>query len=296
LSELQIDFDLRRYVGRLRYSLSQGDENAAGLLALLALADVPGAHPQGWQGLLASSTAEPIFRSDEQVLLSASSLDAFEKCPLHWFIQTFAVGKQSFQASIGTLLHKALELAKEPADIQTYVESNWHELEFELGWQERAQRQRAMEMSALLAQYLRESGAAHTAEEGFELEVGRLRIRGKIDRVEKSDSGLVIADLKTGKTLPDAASSKQLAVYQLAMIRKVGAENVSGAKLISIGTGKLKILQQEKLQQEHLAALDNAFESFEKSTSASDISAKFSTHCEADQDCSLLIREVVTNA
>lgn len=296
LSELQIDFDLRRYVGRLRYSLSQGDENAAGLLALLALADVPGAHPQSWQGLLASSTAEPIFRSDEQVLLSASSLDAFEKCPLHWFIQTFAVGKQSFQASIGTLLHKALELAKEPADIQTYVESNWHELEFELGWQERAQRQRAMEMSALLAQYLKEAGAAHTAEEGFELEVGRLRIRGKIDRVEKSDSGLVIADLKTGKTLPDAASSKQLAIYQLAMIRKVGAENVSGAKLISIGTGKLKILQQEKLQQEHLAALDNAFESFEKSTSASDISAKFSTHCEADQDCSLLIREAVTNA
>jgi RecB family exonuclease len=296
LSDIHIDFDLRRYVGRLRYSLSRGDRSAAGVLALLALADVPGAHPQTWQGLLSSSTTEPIFGSDEQVLLSASSLDAFEKCPLHWFIQTFAVGKQSFQASIGTLLHKALELAKEPADIQSYVESNWHELEFELGWQERAQRQRAMEMSALLAQYLKDTGAAHSAEEGFELEVGRLRIRGKIDRIEQTESGLVIADLKTGKTLPEAASSKQLAIYQLAMIRKVGAENVSGAKLISIGTGKLKVLLQEKLREENLRELDAAFESFESATSASEISARFSTHCETDRDCSLLLREVVASA
>lgn len=296
LSDIQVDFDLRRFVGRLRYSLAHGDQSAADILALLALADVPGAHPETWQGLLTSSTAAPIFSPDEQVLLSASSLDAFEQCPLHWFIQTFAVGKQSFQASIGTLLHKAMELAKEPADIQTYVESNWHELEFELGWQERVQRQRAMEMSALLAQYLNETGAAHSVEEGFELEVGRMKIRGKIDRIEETDSGFVIADLKTGKNLPDAANSKQLAVYQLAMIRKVGAEHVSGAKLISIGTGKLKVLQQEKLGQEQMQALDESFKSFEISTSASEISAKFSSHCEADRDCSLLIREVVASA
>ncbi len=295
LSDIQIDFDLRRFVGRLRYALSRGDQSAAGLLGMLALADVPGAHPQNWQGLLAPSTTEAIFKSEEQVALSASSLDAFEKCPLHWFIQTFAVGKQSFQASIGTLLHKALELAKDPADIQTYVESNWHELEFELGWQERAQRQRAMEMSALLAQYLIDTGSAHGVEEGFELEVGRLRIRGKIDRIEGTESGLVIADLKTGKTLPDAVNSKQLAIYQLAMIRKVGAENVAGAKLISVGTGKLKVLEQEKLQQSHLDALDQSFASFEAATSAAQITARFTTHCEADKDCTLLIRESVSN-
>jgi len=295
LNQTPIDFDLRRFVGRLRYALSQGDQTAAPLLALLALADTPGAHPDNWQGLVSSSTEDPIFKSDEQVLLSASSLDAFEKCPLHWFIQTFAVGRQSFQASIGTLLHKALELAEKPEDIQTYVESNWHELEFELGWQERAQRQRAMEMSALLAQYLREANSAQSVEEGFELEVGRLRIRGKIDRVENTEAGLVIADLKTGKSLPDASTSKQLAIYQLAMMRKVGAENVAGAKLISIGTGKLKVVEQQKLQQDQLASLDETFQSFELATSAGEIFASYTTHCDSDRDCSLLIREAVSH-
>ncbi len=295
LNQTPIDFDLRRFVGRLRYALAHGDQTAAPLLALLALADTPGAHPQNWQGLVLTSTEDPIFKSDEQVLLSASSLDAFERCPLHWFIQTFAVGKQSFQASIGTLLHRALELAENPEDIQTYVESNWHELEFELGWQERAQRQRAMELSAVLAQYLREANTAHAVEEGFELEVGRLLIRGKIDRVENTEAGLVIADLKTGKSIQDAATSKQLAIYQLAMMRKVGPENVAGAKLISIGTGKLKVVEQEKLQQDQLAQLDEAFLSFESATTSGEIFASYTTHCDSDRDCSLLIREPVSH-
>ena len=293
LNKTQIDFDLRRFVGRLRQALASGDQGAAGMLALLALADVPGAHPQNWQGLVAPSTRAPIFSPDEQVVLNASSLDSFEKCPLHWFIQNFAVGRQSFQASIGTLLHKALELAKDPTDIQTYVESNWHELEFDLGWQERSQRQRAMQMSALLAQYLADAGAGVGIEEGFELEVGRLRIRGKIDRIEQTEAGQVIADLKTGKSLPDAQSSRQLAIYQLAMMRKVGPENVAGAKLISVGTGKLKVLEQSPLTQDKLDDLDKSFSEFELATSESEIAARFTSHCGADRECSLLLREAV---
>ncbi|BDQ00023.1 ATP-dependent DNA helicase [Aquiluna sp. KACHI24] len=290
-----IEFDLRKLVGRLRQRLAAGDQSAAGTLALMALADVPGSHPSNWHGILEPSSTEPIFREDEDVTLNASSLDAFEKCPVHWFVQTFAVGRKSFQASIGTLLHKALELATSPGDIQTYVESNWHELEFEMGWQERSERQRAMEMAALLAEYLASALTLVSAEEGFEIEVGRLRIRGKIDRVEATEDGLEVADLKTGKSLPDAKSSKQLAVYQLAVSKKHPDKTVLGAKLVSIGTGKLKVSKQAQLDETTLSELQVSFSEFESATSADRLIARVSEHCSADADCSILLAKAVND-
>lgn len=291
-----IEFDLRKLVGRLRQRLAAGDQSAAGMLALLALADVPGSQPSNWHGILEPSSNEPIFREDEDVSLNASSLDAFEKCPIHWFVQTFAVGRKSFQASIGTLLHKALELATAPGDIQTYVESNWHELEFEMGWQERSERQRAMEMAALLAEYLASAPTLVSAEEGFEIEVGRLRIRGKIDRVEATPDGLEVADLKTGKSLPDAKASKQLAVYQLAVSKKHPDKKVLGAKLVSVGTGKLRIAKQDQLDESALFELQASFSKFESATSADQLIARVSEHCSADSDCSLLLAKAVHSA
>lgn len=291
-----IEFDLRRLVGRLRQRLAAGDQSAADMLALMALADVPGSHPSNWHGILEPSSSEPIFLEDEEVTLNASALDAFEKCPVHWFVQTFAVGRKSFQASIGTLLHKALELSTSPGDIQTYVESNWHELEFEMGWQERAERQRAMEMAALLTEYLASAPTLVSAEQGFEIEVGRLRIRGKIDRVEQAADGLEVADLKTGKTLPDAKSSKQLAVYQLAVSKKHPDKKVLGAKLVSVGTGKLKVSRQDQLDEKVLGELQLSFADFESATSTEQLIAKVSEHCSADADCSILLAKAVSGA
>jgi superfamily I DNA/RNA helicase/RecB family exonuclease len=291
-----IEFDLRKLVGRLRQRLALGDQSAAGMLALMALAEVPGSHPSNWHGILEPSSTEPIFREDEDVTLNASSLDAFEKCPVHWFVQTFAVGRKSFQASIGTLLHKALELATSPSDIQTYVESNWHELEFEMGWQERSERHRAMEMAALLAEYLASAPTLVSAEEGFEIEMGRLRIRGKIDRVEAASDGLEVADLKTGKSLPDAKASKQLAVYQLAVSKKHPEKKVLGAKLVSVGTGKLKVAKQDQLDETALLDLQLSFSDFESATSADQLIARVSEHCSLDADCSILLAKAVNSA
>lgn len=290
-----IDFDLRRLTGRLRRRLVEGDALAANLLAGFALAGIPGAHPTLWQGLLPPSTLEPLFDSSEPITLSASSLEAFDQCPLHWFIKTFAVGQTSFQASIGTLLHSAFELARNPEEIASYVESNWHTLEFEHGWQSESQKRKALQMAMLAGNYLTENPSPQAVEQGFELEFGRLRIRGKIDRIERKPEGLVVADLKTGKTNLDASENLQLAIYQLAVAQLHPNEKVLGAKLVSVGTGKLKESEQKALDPEAIAELHAAFARFEQHGMSNLISANLSEHCSADGSCQLLLAKAVSD-
>lgn len=288
-----VDFDLRRLVGRLRASLVAGDHSAAGLLAGFALAGIPGADPVNWLGLLPPSSDEPLFASDEPVLLSASSLEAFEKCPLHWFVKTFAVGQSNFQASIGTLLHSAFELATRPEDLIEYVESNWHALEFDHAWQAQAQKRRAIEMAVLAGAYLSENPSPHSVEKAFELEHGRLRIRGKIDRVERTATGLVVSDLKTGKSNLDAKDNLQLAIYQLAMTQLNPGEVIEGARLVSVGTGKLKVSEQPPLDQQAHSKLLESFAAFERQGSEPVLVANLSEHCNEDGGCQLLLARQV---
>ena len=290
-----VDFDLRRLVGRLRNQLAAGDQNAAGLLAGFALAGIPGAHPSTWLGLLEPSTSEPLFTSDEPVMLSASSLEAFERCPLHWFVKTFAVGQSSFQASIGTLLHSAFELATKPEDLVEFIDSNWHSLEFENSWQAQSQKRRAIEMAVLAGNYLSENPTPHSIEQAFELEHGRLRIRGKIDRVDRTATGLVVADLKTGKTALDAKDNLQLAIYQLAMTQLNPESRIEGARLISVGSGKLKVSEQPALDDSALARLYESFSAFEHQGSEPVLVANLSDHCGEDGSCQLLLARQVSD-
>ena len=290
-----VDFDLRRLVGRLRAQLAAGDQNAAGLLAGFALAGIAGADPSNWLGLLEPSTSESLFTSDEPVVLSASSLEAFERCPLHWFVKTFAVGQSSFQASIGTLLHSAFELATKPEDLVEFIESNWHSLEFENSWQAQSQKRRAIEMAVLAGNYLSENPAPHSIEQGFELEHGRLRIRGKIDRVDRTATGLVVSDLKTGKTALDAKENLQLAIYQLAMTQLNPDLDIEGARLISVGSGKLKVSEQPPLDEAALARLYESFAAFEQQGSEPVLVANLSEHCGEDGSCQLLLARQVSD-
>ena len=288
-----VDFDLRRLVGRLRWRLQNGDQDVAGVLAGFALAGIPGADPASWQGLLEPSSPAGLFDAAEPVSLSASSLEAFERCPLHWFVKTFAVGESSFQASVGTLLHAAFELATKPEDLPSFVESNWHSLEFEEAWQSQSQKRRALEMAILAGRYLSENPNPHSVEQGFELNHGRLQIRGKIDRVERTPDGLVVADLKTGKSNLEAKDNLQLAIYQLAIRQLNPEESVQGARLVSVGTGKLKVSLQPPLDQESIASLYEAFNRFEHQGSEHKITAHLTSHCNEDGNCQLLLARQV---
>lgn len=293
---VDIDFDPRRLVGTLRKKLLEGDANAAPMLAALALAGTPGAHPRNWQGVLPISTAEPVVAENEQLRLSASRLEAFEKCPLHWFINNFGGDGSSFEASVGTLLHSAMELAAGPESLASYVESNWHTLKFETDWLSLAAKRKAMKMVSFMAEYLSNSGPLVESEQGFEVKLGKLVVAGKIDRVERTSAGLIAADLKTGKSpsLKEAAEHRQLALYQLGL-RGEYEENVVGGRIISVGSGSLKVLEQPELKGEFETEILDLLARAENEIGQGQFVASISDHCNADANCQMLLARQVTN-
>ena len=292
-NEQQIDFDIRRQVGRLRAKALLSDPEAIATLAALSLAGVSGAHPRNWQGLQQISSTAPVVTSEEALRLSASKLEAFEKCPLHWFIGMFGGQASSFQASLGTLLHAALEATSQGIQLDDFVKSNWHTLEFESKWQELAQLRKSAKMIALITQYLEQANELVHAEKPFELQIGNLTVAGKIDRVESGPDGLLVVDLKTGKTPTQAevAKNRQLALYQLAL--NTEGENVAGARIVSVGSDSLKVLAQPALQDAELAQLNELLQRASNEIGSDQFAASISSHCAEDGNCQLLLAKAV---
>ena len=291
--EHELDFDIRRKVGRLRKRAIARDQAAIATLSSLSLAGVPGANPKNWQGLLEPSGSDPVVIAGEQHRLSASSLEAFEKCPLHWFIGAFGGNASSFQASIGTLLHAGLEATASGEDLAEFVASNWHTLEFESQWQSLAQLRRVSKMVAMVMEYLSQSAELVAAEQKFELEVGSLTVAGKIDRIEKDANGTWVVDLKTGRppTQKDVVDNRQLALYQLALSSQ-GAQ-LAGARIVSVGADALKILEQPALDKAREFELQTLLERAASEIGSDTFQASISDHCAQDGNCQLLLAKAV---
>ncbi len=253
---------LRGMVGHLRRRLTSGAHpDAASALARLAAEHVPGADPESWYGLLEPSTVEPLVDlSDPQARasVSPSKLDTIEKSTLAWFIDAMSAGGSGLAAAIGTVVHAAMETVSARADGDVSVEAVWQEIEerwdglaFESGWIEERERRRVRQVARGVSDYLGDfasaGGVLLRAEGSFELEVGHARVRGKIDRIERTSSGaVVIVDLKTGRSAPSAAElaeHAQLGSYQLAFtdgaLPEVAGEGfLGGAKLVFVALGR----------------------------------------------------------
>jgi RecB family exonuclease len=93
------------------------------------------------------------------------------------------------------------------------------------------------------------------AEADFDVSLGRVRLRGQVDRLERDDAGrLVVVDLKTGRTAArndDIGEHGQLAAYQVAVAAGAFGGHGStpgGAALLQVGSGaKAKEQHQEPL-------------------------------------------------
>lgn len=287
------DFDLRKMVGRLRRALLNGEQTAAAQLAALAIASAPGAHPSSWQGLIPISSEEPLSTATNSV--AASRVEAFEKCPLHWFISSFGTDSVGFQAALGTLLHAALENSDVAKPVE-FVSSHWQEIEFDSNLTERQVRKEALAMAGLIEEYLSQGSELLAAEQGFAIEIGTLKIVGKIDRIENTPAGPLAVDLKTGKKIPtkkEAAANRQLSIYQLA-IEQIQQTQSVGGKLVSVGDGKLKQLEQPALSEQDRADLQQLAQRILEQLGQSQLISA-SEHCSKDANCQLLLNRVVTN-
>lgn len=231
---------------------------AAGQLALLAAAGVPGASPDEWYGVQPPTSIGPLRDlGTETVRVSPSRLHALEECELNWLVAELGGDPGGTTAGIGTIIHAALEEASAGATesvLWETVTARWDELVFDAAWQARAEKTRAQELIRRLAVYLRHfevgGGRLLDAEPHFEIPIplegedARAILSGYIDRVELTPEGkVVILDLKTGKSEPQTDARvldhPQLAAYQLAFEAGV----IAGAEGRPSGGARLLVLR-----------------------------------------------------
>ncbi|QIM18725.1 PD-(D/E)XK nuclease family protein [Leucobacter coleopterorum] len=188
--------------------------------------------------------ADPELR----VPVSPSQLERAEECPLDWVISSLGGAAGSVQASLGTLVHHALETAQgpDPEALFAAVEKEWHKLPFDAEWESERGRRLAAAMTAGLADYLSEFAASDRELVGretlFEIPIDRAVLRGMADRLERRSQAdgsaeVTVVDLKTGRNPPSKADTEthaQLQAYQLGVV--LGAFRLAAGEELPEGT------------------------------------------------------------
>ncbi|GAA1780706.1 ATP-dependent DNA helicase [Actinomadura chokoriensis] len=238
---------------------------AAGHLARLARAGVRGARPENWYAITALSDTGPAFADDEQITISPSQVEAFTTCGLRWLLAS-AVGAQeggpNEYSTMGKVIHAVAEMAGaddgiDEVHVAERLDEIWNDLEFRSSWYSEKQRQQATAMvDKFLAWHRDNPNEVVALEESFKVDLGRVVIKGRIDRAERDEQGrAVIIDIKTSSTAvpkDDLARHPQLGVYQYAVMlgafERHGLIEPGGAKLIQVGKAAFTAKAREQEQ------------------------------------------------
>ncbi|WP_242611142.1 ATP-dependent helicase [Blastococcus saxobsidens] len=264
LTELPRALTLSALVAELRRALTDPHtpaprrSAAASVLRRLADDGVPGAAPARWWGLAPLSDDAPLVPEEEPVRVRPSAIETFQKCPLRWVLG--AVGAEASPdatRTVGTAVHAVAQQVAEglsAADARAVLDDELDQLDLGPGWADQRQRVHAQDMlDRFLRWHVANGRELLTAEGSVDVVVGRARIRGQVDRLERDGEGrLVVVDLKTGKTaVRNTEEHGQLAAYQVAIAAGGFAEHGTvpgGAALLQVGTGaKAKEQHQEPL-------------------------------------------------
>ena len=245
-----IDANIGEMVGRLRrmvvsHAGTDSDRaRAASALKELARRGVPGANPDEWIGTKLGAPVN-LYR-DRIVPISPSNLQSFTDSALDWFVSTVSGGSAGLTASIGILVHRAIELSPDGTrdEMWAAVEDKWNEINFDAPWMRSQWLTITRSMVDALADYVRavaRDGGRVIASEQYATvtlstpEKGGLTVTvgGTVDRVEQlADGSVAIIDIKTAKkpeTVPGARANMQLKAYQLAFDRRALGDAVAAA-------------------------------------------------------------------
>ncbi|NVI85792.1 ATP-dependent DNA helicase [Actinomadura sp. BRA 177] len=238
---------------------------AAAHLARLARAGVRGAKPENWYAITALSDPGPAFTDDEQITISPSQVEAFTTCGLRWLLAS-AVGAQeggpNEYSTMGKVIHAVAEMAGaddgiDEVHVAERLDEIWNDLEFRSSWYSEKQRDQATKMVDKFLDWHRDNPNEVVAlEESFKVDLGRVVIKGRIDRAERDEQGrAVIIDIKTSSTAvpkDDLARHPQLGVYQYAVMlgafERHGLIEPGGAKLIQVGKAAFTAKAREQEQ------------------------------------------------
>jgi RecB family exonuclease len=147
---------------------------------------------------------------------------------------------------VGTAVHAVAQQVADglpPADARAALDTELDRLDLGPGWADQRQRRSAHEMlDRFLDWHVGSPRELVAAEADFDVTIGRVRMRGQVDRLERDGEGrLVVVDLKTGRTAAagdEIAEHGQLAAYQVAIASGGFAEHgtaAGGAALLQIG-------------------------------------------------------------
>jgi superfamily I DNA/RNA helicase/RecB family exonuclease len=227
---------------------------AARQLARLASAGVSSASPDEWYGVAELSDDRPLRDADEPVRVSPSKVEEYNRCALRWMLKSCgATDGDVTRAGVGSLVHDLAEqAAKQDSSLDELVEEldrRWPSLDFGDGWISRREYDRVRAMVERLVRWLEVNPRVYiAAEEDFDVQIGRAKIAGRVDRLETDDQGRpVVVDFKTGKshvTEDDLAVHPQLATYQLAVENGAfdqltgGVRESGGATLVQLQAHK----------------------------------------------------------
>ncbi|WP_433477471.1 ATP-dependent helicase [Spirillospora sp. CA-142024] len=238
---------------------------AAGHLARLARAGVRGAKPENWYAITALSDTGPAFADDEPITISPSQVEAFTTCGLRWLLAS-AVGAQeggpNEYSTMGKVVHAVAEMAGaddgiDEVHVAERLDEIWNDLEFRSSWYSEKQREQATTMvDKFLAWHRDNPNEVVALEESFKVDLGRVVIKGRIDRAERDEQGrAVIIDIKTSSTAvpkDDLARHPQLGVYQYAVMlgafERHGLIEPGGAKLVQVGKAAFTAKAREQEQ------------------------------------------------
>ena len=218
----------------------------------------------------------------QQKIFSASQLTQLGQCPFKWFsakllkLKELPEAESDLSAAVrGVLYHRCLELAftevKTAGDLAKFNQQQLAkaftaaEQELELlklpGWE--AQRQEHLDLLALnlaSAEFLSATREVVATETKFEMQWHGLKVRGQVDRIDRTDKGLAIIDYKTSGVTPagvkDATGKAnldiQLALYQDAIADKYLDQPIDTAAYYSLS--KQKTISRPQNDPAELAA------------------------------------------
>ncbi|RKS71815.1 superfamily I DNA/RNA helicase [Actinomadura pelletieri DSM 43383] len=238
---------------------------AAGHLARLARAGVRGAKPENWYAITALSDSGPAFGEDESITISPSQVEAFTTCGLRWLLAS-AVGAQdggpNEYSTMGKVVHAVAEMAGaddgiDEVHVAQRLDEIWKDLDFRSSWYSEKQREQASRMvDKFLAWHRDNPNEVVALEESFKVDLGRVVIKGRIDRAERDEHGrAVIIDIKTSSTAvpkDELGRHPQLGVYQYAVMlgafERHGLIEPGGAKLVQVGKAAFAARAREQEQ------------------------------------------------
>lgn len=294
--------DARQLVAALRRRLHDEDpqrsQDAALALHALSRAGAPGTDPSSWYHQDPSSI-EPLHDEGSVIGLSPSALERAVDCPQSWLMERAGGTRSGGPAQlIGTALHHLAQI--HPQGPEGGTDDLLEELHTLLRsvpgtetWSGRRRVRRAEDAARLLAEHLRTAPDALAVEAPFEVDLGRVRLRGSIDRIEGDATGLRVVDLKSGKNAKSAAAAQddlQLAAYQAAvrdgaLVDQLGAdapERLNGAQLVYVGTGGKKAAVRTQIalsQAEDPAWFDSLVAQVSEDVAGRQVTARLNSHC-----------------